>query len=369
MKFVLISPKNRTVWNFRGDLVREIVARGWEVVVTGPERTDVDLIEDLGARFVEIPMDKTGTSVPGDLRYLAALAKLLRTEKPDATLGYTIKPVVFGALAAEVAGVQNINALVTGGGYTLTATTPKAKALGALVRTLYRMGLRRTDHVIFQNPDDMREFVDRGLAPKRRSMWVHGSGINLERFPPKPLPEGPITFFMLSRLLKSKGVREYLEAARMVKVDYPEVRFVLLGKYEVAMQDAIDCEWVEDFIADGTVDRLDETNDVRPHYAACHVYVLPSYREGTPRTVLEAMATGRPIVTCDTQGCRETVKDGENGFLVPVGNVETLASRIRWFLNHPEAIGPMGLASLELARERFDVRKVNADMLRIMGIA
>lgn len=366
-KFVLISPKNRTVYNFRGDLVREIVARGYEVVVTGPDRTDVDRIEALGARFVEIPMNKTGTSVVGDLRYCAALTKLLREEKPDATLGYTVKPVVYGALAAEMAGVQNISSLVTGGGYTFTATTPKAHALGALVRTLYRMGLRRADHIIFQNPDDLREFCDRGLAAPSRSTYVHGSGVNLEQFEPAPFPERT-TFFMLSRLLKSKGVREYLEAARITKAAHPEARFVLLGKYETAMQDAVDREYVESFIADGTVERFDETSDVRPYYAGCSVYVLPSYREGTPRTVLEAMAMGRPVITCDTQGCRETVEDGKNGFLVPVQDAQAVADRMQWFIEHAQAIEPMGQASFELVRERFDVRKVNADMLRIMGL-
>lgn len=367
-KLILISPKNRTVWNFRGDLVREIADRGWEVVVTGPDQTDVDRIEALGARFVEIPMNKTGTNVIGDLRYCAALTKLFLQEKPDATLGYTIKPVVYGALAAEMAGVTNINGLVTGGGYTFTATTPKARALGALVRTLYRMGLRRTDHVIFQNPDDLQEFCDLGLAPRGRSSWVHGSGVNLERFAPAPTPEGPITFFMLSRLLKSKGVREYLEAARVVKGGHPEVRFVLLGKYETSMQDAVERDYVEGFITDGIVERHGETPDVRSFYADCSVYVLPSYREGTPRTVLEAMAMGRPIITCDTQGCRETVADGQNGFLVPVRDAQAVAERMLWFIKHPEAMAPMSQASLALVRERFDVRKVNADMLRIMSL-
>ena len=366
-KFVLISPKNRTVYNFRGDLVREIIARGYEVVVTGPDQTDVDRIEALGTRFVELPMNKTGTNIAGDLRYCMSLAGILRREKPDATLGYTVKPAIYGALAAEMAGVQNINSLITGGGYTFTATTPKAKALGVLVRTLYRMGLRRADHIIFQNPDDMQEFCDRGLAPKSRSSCVHGSGVNLNQFEPAPLPER-MTFFMLSRLLKSKGVREYLEAARIVKSKYPDARFTLLGKYEAAMQDAVERECVEGFIADGVIERYDETTDVRPYYADCSVYVLPSYREGTPRTVLEAMAMGRPIISTDTQGCRETVENGRNGFLVPVQDSEAVAQRMIWFIEHPDEIEPMGQESLELVRQKFDVHKVNADMLRIMQL-
>lgn len=368
MKFLLLSPKNRTVYNFRGELVKEIIRRGYDVLVTGPDRSDVDKIEALGARFVEIPMDKTGTSVAGDLRYCRALLRLMRAEKPDVTLGYTIKPVVYGAIAAKLAHVKNINSMVTGGGYTFIATSLKARVLGVIVRMLYRVGLGMADHVIFQNRDDLNEFCARGLVRRDKCRIVNGSGVDTARFAPAPLPDGPLTFFMLSRLLKSKGVGEYLEAARLVKARRPELRFLLLGKVETAMQDALDGAYVESFVRDGTVERFEETDEVRPYYAQCSVYVLPSYREGTPRTVLEAMAMGRPILTTDTQGCRETVKDGENGFLVPVRNVEALAERMLWFAEHPERLPEMGEASRRCALEKFDVNKVNADMLRNMEL-
>ena len=367
MKFLLISPKNRTVYNFRGELVKEIAARGFEVVVIGPDRTDVDKIEALGVRFVEIPMNKTGTSVVGDLKYCRALYRLMRTEKPDATLGYTIKPVVYGAIAAKLAGVKNVSSLVTGGGYTFIATSMKARVLGLIVRTLYRVGLGAADQVIFQNKDDRVEFCARRLVKAAKCHVVNGSGVDTERFAPAPLPETP-GFFMLSRLLKSKGVGEYLEAARLVKAQRPEARFLLLGKYETAMQDALPREYVEGFLRDGTVERFEETDDVRPFYAMCSVYVLPSYREGTPRTVLEAMAMGRPILTTDTQGCRETVREGENGFLVPVKDVDTLAEKMLWFLDHPEELAAMGAKSRAYAEEKYDVKKVNADMLRYMKL-
>ena len=365
--FLLISPKNRTVYNFRGDLVRAIIEKGYDVLVTGPDRTDVDKIEALGARFVEIPMNKTGTSVSGDLRYRAALTKLMKEERPDAVLGYTIKPVVYGAMAAHAAGIKNINGMITGGGYTFTAKTAKAKLLGTVVRSLYRIGLGRTDHVIFQNPDDLNEFCERGLVKREKCSVVNGSGVSMERFAPAPLPERPV-FFMLSRLLKSKGVLEYLEAARLVKAEYPEAKFCLLGKYETAMQDAIPQETVETFICDGIVDRFEETTDVRPYYAGCSVYVLPSYREGTPRTVLEAMAMGRPILTTDTNGCRETVEDGVNGWLVPVGDAAALAEKMKAFLRDPALTAKMGAESLRVCREKFEVNKVNQNMLRIMEL-
>ncbi|MBR4235930.1 MAG: glycosyltransferase family 4 protein [Clostridia bacterium] len=366
-KFILISPKNRTVYNFRGDLIKEIIAKGYEVVVTGPDKTDVDKIEALGARFVEIPMNKTGTSVVGDLKYCHALTKLLKTEKPDATLGYTVKPCVYGAIAAKRAKVKSINSLVTGGGYTFTATSFKARVLGLIVRTLYRYGFSKADHVIFQNSDDLNEFTEKGLVNREKCSFVNGSGVNMNQFELAPLPE-TITFFMLSRLLKSKGVQEYLEAAKQVKQQHPKVRFCLLGKYEMAMQDALDKEYVESFIRDGVIERFEETSDVRPYYAMCSVYVLPSYREGTPRTVLEAMAMGRPIITTDTQGCRETVKDGINGFLVPIKDSESVADKMDWFIENPERITQMGSASRDYCAEKFDVNKVDADMIRIMKL-
>ena len=367
MKFILISPKNRTVYNFRGDLIKRIISLGYEVIVTGPDRTDVDRIEALGARFVEIPLNKTGTSVVGDIKYCQALTRLFKQEKPDATLGYTVKPVIYGAIAAKEAGVKSINSLVTGGGYTFTATTLKARILGVIVRTLYKVGFRNADHVIFQNHDDLMEFCERKLVNKEKCSVVNGSGVNLIKFTPSPYPD-QMSFFMLSRLLKSKGVREYLEATRVVKQKYPSAKFYILGKYETSMQDAVDKEYVERFIDDGIVERFEETNEVRPYYSMSSVYVLPSYREGTPRTVLEAMAMGRPIITTDTQGCRETIDDGRNGFLVPIKDSQTLADKMCWFIEHPDQVEIMGKESIRLVREKYDVNKVNQEMIRIMNI-
>jgi len=367
MKFLLISPKNRTVYNFRGDLIRAIQRCGYEVIVTGPDQTDVERIKELGVRFVEIPMNKTGTSIIGDLKYCAKLHKLMKTEKPDVVLGYTIKPVVYGTIAGWLAGVRNVDCLITGGGYTFTAKTAKAKILGAIVRTLYRTAFRHCRTVIFQNGDDRDEFVSRGLVKSEKCRIVNGSGVDMTRFVSESYPS-ELRFFMLSRLLVSKGVGEYLDAAEKVKRLHPEVQFALLGKYEDKMQDAIAKERVEKLIADGVIERYEETANVRPYYENCSVYVLPSYREGTPRTVLEAMSMARPVITTDTNGCRETVIDGKTGFLVPVKDSDAVAEKMLWFVEHPEEIPIMGQASRVYCEEKFEVGKVNADMLRYMQI-
>lgn len=366
-KFILVSPKNRTVYNFRGELIQRIIKEGYEVIATGPDIDDVNKIEELGARFVLIPMNKTGTSVFDDLKYAKRLTDLFKQEKPDVTLGYTVKPAIYGAIAAKRAKVPNINSMITGGGYALTAKTLKAKVIGIIVKTLYRIGLRKVDHVIFQNHDDLNEFCDRKMVKREKCAFVNGSGVNLEKFERAPYPE-QTAFFMLSRLLKSKGVCEYLEAARMVKDKHPDVHFYILGKYETAMQDAVDKEYVEQFIHDGIVERFEETTDVRPYYSMCSVYVLPSYREGTPRTVLEAMAMNRPVITTDTQGCRETVIDGENGFLVPVKNAKAVADKMIWFIENQNMISVMGDKSRTLAEKKFDVNLVNQAMVEYMNL-
>lgn len=367
MKFLLISPKNRTVYNFRGNLIKDIINNGYEVIVTGPDQIDVDKVYSLGASFKEIPMNKNGTNVMKDIKYLKSLLQMMKKERPDIVLGYTIKPVVYGAIAAKIAGIKNVNCMITGAGYTFTSQTLKAKILGFIVKFLYKIGLTCADHVIFQNKDDLKEFVEKKLVKEKKSYVVHGSGVDMEKFKSSSYPK-EINFFMLSRLLKSKGVIEYLEAAKVLKKRYPSVQFSLLGKYETSMQDAVNKEYIESFINEGIIKRYDETSDVRPFYNNCSVYVLPSYREGTPRTVLEAMAMKRPIITTDTNGCRDTVEDGINGFLVPIMNVEALVDKMEKFILQPKLIESFGRESYRLCCQKYDVIKVNKNMVKIMKL-
>lgn len=368
MKLILVSPKNRTVYNFRGDLIRKLQTWGIEVVVTGPNRDDVQKIEALGVRFIEVPMAKNGTNPFADLSYKKRLQKIFEAEKPDFVLGYTIKPVIYGTWAAKSAGVKNINAMITGVGYTFLANSLKAKLLRALVFRLYRHSLKKATHVIYQNKDDLALFVKHKLVKAEKCEIVNGSGVNISHFTPQPMPNGAPRFFMLSRLLKSKGVMEYLEAARLTKQKHPEATFAILGKYETAMQDAVERQVVEKYINDGIITKYEETDDVRPYYADCSVYVLPSYGEGTPRTVLEAMASGRPIITADANGCRETVADGKNGFLVPVKDSKALSDKMCYFIEHPDMLTVMGEASRKMCEDKYAVEKINRRLFEIMEI-
>ena len=365
-KFILISPKNRTAYNFRGDLIKTIIGKGYEVIVTGPNEIDVDKISALGARFELIPINKNGTNPIADFCYMLKLRKLIKREKPYATLGYTIKPAIYGAIAAKLAGVKSRTSMITGAGYLFTARTWKAKLTKLIGKMLYKVGLGCANHVVFQNNDDYAEFLQMGLVNEAQCNVVNGSGVNMEHFAVVPLPEMPV-FFMLSRALYSKGVKEYLDACRIVHGRFPKVRCMYLGAIE-PMPDAIPQEVVQSYIDDGSVEYYGETADVRQYTAQCSVYVLPSYREGTPRTVLEAMSMGRPIITTNVPGCRNTVKDGKNGFLVPSHNAEAVAEKMIWFIEHPNAIKEMGTESRSYCQEKFEVSIVNSSMLHIMDI-
>lgn len=366
MKFILISPKNRTAYNFRGDLIKKIIESGYEVIVTGPNRDNVEKIEELGARFVEIPMNKNGVNPLNDLKYQAALEELFKKEKPDVTLGYTSKPVIYGAIAAKKAGVPHIASMVTGAGYAFTAKTAKAKLIKAIMSMLYKKAFKCADVAIFQNTDDRNEFVKGGLVKENKTKIVNGSGVNTEKFAVAPYPE-QITFFMLSRVMYSKGIREYLAACEKVKALHPEVRFMLLGACE-NIQDSLSEEDLKPYIDKGIIEHFGETDRVADYYKQCSVYVLPSYREGTPRTVLEAMSMGRAIITTDAPGCRETVKDGETGFLVSVKDADAVADKMLEIIENPELIKTMGQKSAEYCREKFDVKKVNDDMCSYLRI-
>lgn len=366
MKFILVSPKNRTAYNFRGDLVKKIIDQGYEVVITGPNQDNVDKIFELGAKFVEIPMNKNGVNPLKDLSYMNSLRKLFKKEKPDVILGYTSKPVIYGSIAGKLAGVKHKAAMVTGAGYAFTAKTKKAKIIKLIMSILYKIGFMCADTVIFQNTDDKEQFIHEHLVKSSKCQVVNGSGVNMEKFSVAPYPEN-ITFFMLSRVMYSKGIREYLEACEIVKEKYPNVRCMLLGACE-GIQDSLSQEDLNTYIDKGIIEHFGETDTVSDYYKQCSVYVLPSYREGTPRTVLEAMAMGRAIITTDAPGCRETVIDGETGFLVPVKDSTAVAEKMIEFIEKPELVETMGRASLQYCKDKFEVNKVNKDMLKYLKI-
>ena len=313
-------------------------------------------------------MDRTGLHPARDLQTLRALHRLFVEEGPDIFLGYTIKPVVYGLLAAWLADVPARYAMITGLGTAFTDVQgARQYLLQSVASMLYRLSLTTSRQVIFQNPDDAYLFCARRLVggPEQVAL-INGSGVDLDEYRPAPLPEST-SFLMVARLLRTKGIVEYLEAARRIKAHHEDVVFRLAGGFDDGPA-AISEEEFETLNADGAVEFLGYLDDVRGALAQASVLVLPSYREGTPRTVLEAMAMGRPVVVTDVPGCRQTVEPGENGFLVAPRDIHGLARAMTHFIGEPELVRSMGEKGRALAQERFDVRDVSETLLKILDL-
>ena len=343
---------------------------GYEVHVAAPNLSEHDdivqalLLKDVVAH--DIPLKRTGTSIFFDLITLSALIILLIKIKPTHFLSYTIKPVIYGSLAAWIARVPNSFAMITGVGYAFQQSTGKYSLLFSLVKKLYKLALNVNNKVFFQNPDDEMLFDSYGLIDNVETTQINGSGVDIDHFGVINLPEN-INFLMIGRLLSDKGVREYVEAAKVVKKQFPATVFKLVGWID-DNPNAITAEELQSWIASGVIKYLGRLDDVRPAIASSTVFVLPSYREGTPRTVLEAMAMGRPIIATDVPGCRETVKNNQNGYLVQVKSVKNLSLAMLKFLNNPTLCEVMGKRSRSMVVSKYDVHKVNDDIMREMGL-
>lgn len=379
MKFLIISSFLPSVLNFRGKLLEALKNNGLEIHIFAPDLKDFveekTKLESLGYFIHDIPMQRTGTNPTADLKTLLAMYKLIKKIKPDYVLSYTIKPVIYGTLAAWMAKVPQRFALITGLGYAFQNVDAQSKRsiFQKLVHGLYQQALSHSHKTFFQNPDDLKLFQKLKLIDhKAAAVVVNGSGVNVTDFNVLPLPldhqqQPKISFLLIARLLVDKGVREYAAAAKLIKAEYPNVEFHLVGWIDdnpAAITQAELDTWVNNKI----LNYWGKLSDVRPAIAASSVYVLPSYREGTPRTVLEAMAMGRAIITTDAPGCRETVVHGQNGFLVEVKSVDSLVTAMQAFVQCPELIQQMGQQSRQIALDKYDVHQVNQHMMQEMGL-
>jgi glycosyltransferase involved in cell wall biosynthesis len=353
---------------FRGPLLRRMVAEGHRVHVSAPGLTG-DIAAKLRAMGVtphDVFMQRTGQNPLADFGYLRRLVALMRAQKFDLVLGYTIKPCVWGTLAARLAGVQSVS-LVTGLGYAfIDSGSVRQSVVRRLSIALWRAATAANRVVIFQNSDDRDDFLAAGaLADPAKARLVDGSGVDMADYPRTPLPPGA-RFLMIARLLGNKGVREYATAAARLIAGGTTARFALAGFFDEG-PDGIPESEMADFERRG-VEYLGPLLDVREALADCSVYVLPSYREGMPRTVLEAMASGRPVVTTDVPGCRQSIVEGASGFLVPPRDSDSLAEAMARLVEDPNLRETMGEAAYRRCAEVYAVDRVNDAMMAHLGL-
>ncbi|HTY35891.1 MAG TPA: glycosyltransferase family 4 protein [Bacteroidota bacterium] len=356
--------------NFRGEIFRDLSSAGIEVVALAPRDEFTPRFDDLGARFVELRMNRRGMNPFADLMLMQRLYRTYSQERPDVVLHNTIKPVIYGSIAAGRAGVRRIVNMISGLGYVFIGDGIVQRLLRPLVHRLYRHALRRADVVLFQNPDDRKYFVDHHLVQAEKSEVIPGSGVDTKRFEyvGSRNTKTHCTFLFVGRILKDKGVLEFVDAAKLVKRSFPKARFQVLGKIDPENPSHIDRSEVERWVNEGTIEYLGERGDVRDVLGRADVVVLPSYREGVPRSILEAMAMGKAVITTDVPGCRETVEHERNGLLVPPKDVSSLNAAMVDLLRHPGKRAQMGKEGREIAETRFDVRIVNKQIFRAMGI-
>ena len=366
MRILLVSPKNKTVFNFRGDLIKDMIACGNEVIVIGPNQEYVEDIYALGvSKFISLSFIKDNTSISGDLHFYKQLKAVIREEEPDMVFSYTIKPVIYGSLAASATHIKHVNAMVTGLGRIYAINGLKAKIIRFVTKRLYKKAFKACENVIFQNGEDLTTFVKQKYLPHAKARIVNGSGVNMKRKKKTPLPQD-VTFLMIARIIKEKGVFDYCEAAKMVKERYPHARFVLLGGFDNSIG-AIRPEDLRSYIENGIIEFPGETKDPVAYYQQSAVFVLPSYYgEGLPRTILEAMSCGRPVITTNWPGCREPIVDGENGFLVDINNPRQIAEKAILFIENRDRLEKMSQRSYEICKEKYDVGVVNLAMKSIL---
>lgn len=369
-KVLIIGSLAESLINFRWALIKRLVDDGHSVVAAAPDPPE-DVIQALGGISVKcfnIPLDRTGMNPLRDLRTIRAIFSLCCRERPSIMLAYTIKPVLYGSIGAALAKIPRICLMITGLGIVFHSDTLKARVIGCIVRTIQKISVACSYKVFFQNPDDRAYYINNGLLKdKTKAVLINGSGIDLDLFQAQPIP-AKISFLLIARIIEEKGIPEYVEAARRIKQKYSDVTFRLVGWFD-SKPTGLNPEMVDGWVGEGVIEYLGSLADVRPALADTSVFVLPSrYREGTPRTILEALAVGRPIITSDAPGCRETVVEGVNGFLIPPGNVDALCEAMEKLITKPALLVEMGHRSRLLAEEKYDVHKVNSVIVEAMGL-
>ena len=375
-KIIIIGTIASSFYTFRKDLILSLIDKGYTVYAFTSDSDEAELakIARLGAITTHYKLSRGGLNPYEDLSNTISLYQKIKKIQPDIVFSYFIKPVIYGTLAAKLAKVPKKIAMIEGLGFAFTEQpegySKKAKIVQRVQVGLFKLALPLADKIIFLNPDDVKDLLHSHSIPVRHYEVLGGIGLKLSDYPYQPVnPRNNETnFLFIGRLLKEKGIFDFIEAAKIVKQQYPKAKFTVLGNIDADNPGALHSEQVQKLVATGLIDYPGQVANVVDWITNSDVFVLPSYREGVPRSTQEAMAVGRAIITTDVPGCRETVVDGINGFLVPKWNPQALADKMIYFIENPEQIQVMGEESYKIAQEKFDARKVNERLLKILGV-
>ena len=375
MKIVMIGTTASSILGFRKSLIEELIIKGHKVYAFAMDYSNSQrrLLKSLGVIPVDYVLCRSGLNILTDLKTMLQLKAKLKVINPDIVLSYFVKPVIYGTMAARLANIPIRIAMLEGLGYVHTASQNgygfKKRILQVVQGVLFTISFKFATRVVFLNPDDPNDLSKMTLFSKSKVEVVGGIGLELLDYPySKPNMNNPIRFIFIARLLAEKGIYQLIEAIKLVQEKYPSTELVVLGSLDEDNPAGLTKKDLDDLIKQEIIIYPGQVANVNEWLSNSHVFVLPSHREGVPRSTQEAMATGLPIITTDVPGCRETVVDGKNGFLVPAFDVDILSEKMIWFIQNPERIESMGFASRCIAEEKFDVHKVNAKMLKIMGI-
>lgn len=375
-KIIIVGTIATSIYSFRLDLIKELLKQQYIVYAFTSEysQENLDKIRDLGVIPVPYELNRGGMNPISDIRSTYALSKQIKDIEPDLVFSYFTKPVIFGTLAAKMAKVPRVIGMLEGLGYTFTdqpqGLSKRTNLIKSVQVLLYKVALPQLDKLIFLNTDDSTDLLERYSIKVNQVEILGGIGLNLKNYPHKPITNSqtPINFLFIGRLLKEKGIHEFVAAAKIVKKNYSETQFTVLGAIDGANPGALKQSELDELIASKVVVYPGHVDDVQDWIVKSDVFVLPSYREGVPRSTQEAMAIGRAVITTDVPGCRETVVDGVNGFLVEKWNPEALAEKMIYFIEHPEEIKKMGYESYKIAQDKFDANKVNKRLINMLGL-
>ncbi len=366
MNILINSGRTVPFLTTRRKLITSIIAKGHNVILTGYQGGYEKEIEEMGVSFIKVPLNRAGFNPLKDINLLIKYYKIIKKENIDIVHSYTIKPNIYGSIAAKLSGIKKVYPTLNGIGYAFTGNGVKARIAGFFASFLYWIAFKCSKKIFFHNNDDIDIIVNSHLVNRNKCVLTLGSGIDMSSYYEEQMPN-TISFLLISRLLKAKGIIEYIQAAQKVKQKYSKIVFKLVGPTD-PNPTGIKLADIQKYIDNGVIKYYGEQTDVRSFLRDSAVYVLPSYREGVPHTVLEAMSTGRAILTTDVAGCRETVVNKVNGFLVKPYSVEDLEEKMIWMIENPEKVKEMGKKSLLIARERFEVKKVNHIIMNVMNL-